>query len=406
MNKFKMAGALKRIKRHSYILNALLLFVSMIYGAGGLRTTELRITPRVVQRGRNVTMACLYELQDYSIYSVKWYKGPHEFYRYSPLETPTTRVLPVNGIKIDRLRSNETHVVLVRVGSILSGNYSCEVIQNAPSYPHYTAVGRLDVVGAGGLRATELRISPPVVQRGSDAILACLYELTDAPLYSVKWYRGRHEFYRYSPTETPATKIFPFAGINVDLARSNQSQVVLTRVSFGLSGNFSCEVTADAPSFATSIVSNNMEVVVLPPAPPTIHTSQHYYMPGDVLRANCTSGPSRPPSELAFFLNDMPVSDINVTPGIYQVQPAAEGLFRSEFYVQIQLWPAHHERGAPILRCEAKVGELYRDDSTIALYSANGDPKIERVTSPGSAATLRGCQLLIIIQTIVWANNT
>ncbi|KAI8420645.1 hypothetical protein MSG28_007887, partial [Choristoneura fumiferana] len=99
------------------------------------------------------------------------------------------------------------------------------------------------------------------VQRGSDAILACLYELTDAPLYSVKWYRGRHEFYRYSPTETPATKIFPFAGINVDLARSNQSQVVLTRVSFGLSGNFSCEVTADAPSFATSIVSNNMEAM-------------------------------------------------------------------------------------------------------------------------------------------------
>ncbi|GBP55405.1 hypothetical protein EVAR_45727_1 [Eumeta japonica] len=63
-------------------------------------------------------------------------------------------------------------------------------------------------VTAGGLRATELRISPPVVQRGSDATLTCLYEMTDAPLYSVKWYRGRHEFYRYSPTEAPATKIF------------------------------------------------------------------------------------------------------------------------------------------------------------------------------------------------------
>lgn len=73
------------------------------------------------------------------------------------------------------------------------------------------------LTGIGGLRAIELKISPPVVQRGSDVILACLYELTDAPLYSVKWYRGRHEFYRYSPTETPATKIFPFAGINVDV---------------------------------------------------------------------------------------------------------------------------------------------------------------------------------------------
>ncbi|XP_072949887.1 uncharacterized protein [Epargyreus clarus] len=390
-----------KMKRHSYILNAILLFISMIYEAGGLRTTELHIIPKVVQRGRNVTMACMYQIHPSDIYSVKWYKGTQEFYRYSPLESPTTRVLPVNGIKIDRLNSNETHVVLLRVSSILSGNYSCEVIQNAQTFPHFTATARLDVVGIGGLRATELRISPSVVQRGSDATLACLYELTDAPLYSVKWYRGRHEFYRYSPTETPATKIFPFAGINVDLARSNQSQVVLTRVSFGLSGNFSCEVTADAPSFATSIVSNNMEVVVIPPTSPSIYTTQHYYMPGDVLRANCSSGPSRPPSELTFYINDIPVK-----PGIYTVHPAPEGLFRAEHFVQFQLWPAHYERGAPILRCEAKVGELYRENSAMALYSANSDPKIERVTSPGSGAKLQVCQVLLLLHIIVWTNNT
>ncbi|XP_063827269.1 uncharacterized protein LOC135076772 [Ostrinia nubilalis] len=397
-----MAGSLKIMKRRSYVLNAILLIVSMIYEAGGLRTEQLQITPRVVQKGRNVTMDCIYQNHhDYGVYSVKWYKGAQEFYRYSPLESPSTRVFPVSGIKIDRLRSNETHVILVRVGTSLSGNYSCEVILNAPSYPHSISTARLDVVGVGGLRAIELRISPPVVQRGSDATLACLYELTDAPLYSVKWYRGRHEFYRYSPTETPATKIFPFAGINVDLARSNQSQVVLTRVSFGLSGNFSCEVTADAPSFATSIVSNTMEVVVLPPSSPSIHTSQHHYTPGDVMRANCSAGPSRPPAELAIYINDLPV-----TPGMYQVHPASEGLFRSELYVQVQLWPAHYERGAPILRCEAKVTDLYRDDSAVALYSANSDPKIERVTSPGAASHLHLCQFLLTATVLVWANNT
>lgn len=74
---------------------------SLLTGAGGLRTIELRITPRVVQRGKNVTMACMYQLHDYGIYSVKWYKGAQEFYRYSPLESPTTRVLPVNGVKVD-----------------------------------------------------------------------------------------------------------------------------------------------------------------------------------------------------------------------------------------------------------------------------------------------------------------
>ncbi|KAF9791639.1 hypothetical protein SFRURICE_020038 [Spodoptera frugiperda] len=319
-------------------------------GAGGLRTTELRITPRVVQRGKNVTMSCQFPPHEYGVYSVKWYKGTQEFYRYSPLDTPQIRLLPVNGIKVDRLRSNETHVFLIRVGANISGNYTCEAIHNSHAYPQYMASARLDVkdtcdkdgfikverrkkkppcrnqcgtaqtgpnillrpavpttqlyvsrlhhtttveqiveyvrsktnwtlrveklesrhntnfksfmvrvpthhfetflkeefwpkgviyrrfrgrlrdttqrnttptLPVGGLRATDLRISPPVVQRGNDTTLACLYELTDAPLYSVKWYRGRHEFYRYSPTENPTTKIFPFAGINVDLIYLN-----------------------------------------------------------------------------------------------------------------------------------------------------------------------------------------
>jgi hypothetical protein len=67
-----------------------------------------------------------------------------------------------------------------------------------------------------------------------------------------------------------------------------------------------------------------------------------------------------------------------VTPGMSQVFPAEEGLFRAELYVQVQLWPAHYERGAPILRCEARVSDLYRDDSVVALYFTNSDPKIER----------------------------
>lgn len=46
-------------------------------------------------------MACLYQVHQSEIYSVKWYRGTQEFYRYSPLESPTTRVTPVNGIKVD-----------------------------------------------------------------------------------------------------------------------------------------------------------------------------------------------------------------------------------------------------------------------------------------------------------------
>ncbi|CAH0382197.1 unnamed protein product [Bemisia tabaci] len=77
----------------------------------------------------------------------------------------------------------------------------------------------------GCLRDVNLQINPSIVQRGHEATLFCQYELEDgAPLYSVKWYRGRHEFYRYSPTEKPSTKIFPYEGINVDRIISGHLQ--------------------------------------------------------------------------------------------------------------------------------------------------------------------------------------
>lgn len=47
----------------------------------------------------------------------------------------------------------------------------------------------------------------------------------------------------------------------VQLDNSNESQVTLRDVDFGLSGEFSCEVTADAPTFSTSSSSKNLTVV-------------------------------------------------------------------------------------------------------------------------------------------------
>uniref|UniRef100_A0A182YJQ7 Ig-like domain-containing protein n=1 Tax=Anopheles stephensi TaxID=30069 RepID=A0A182YJQ7_ANOST len=104
-------------------------------------------------------------------------------------------------------------------------------------------------------------VDPPAVRRGQHATLRCLYELDDSPLYSVKFYRGLREFYRYSPGQQPSKKIFPFPGINVDATMSDNRQVVIKNVGFGLSGNFSCEVTADAPSFSTATEHISMQVV-------------------------------------------------------------------------------------------------------------------------------------------------
>ena len=59
---------------------------------------------------------------------------------------------------------------------------------------------------------------PPHAIRGQDAQLHCDYNLEGDKLYSIKWYRNGHEFYRYIPTDNPKTTIFNGNGINVDVS--------------------------------------------------------------------------------------------------------------------------------------------------------------------------------------------
>lgn len=49
--------------------------------------------------------------------------------------------------------------------------------------------------------------------------------------------------------------------LSFQIAASNATQVVIKNVSFGLSGNFTCEVTADSTSFSTATAAAQMMVV-------------------------------------------------------------------------------------------------------------------------------------------------
>lgn len=67
------------------------------------------------------------------------------------------------------------------------------------------------------LRDVRVQI-PHAVRKGEKAVLKCLYDLEGDSLYSVKWYKGRREFYSFTPKETPAMKVFQFAGVKVDVS--------------------------------------------------------------------------------------------------------------------------------------------------------------------------------------------
>uniref|UniRef100_A0A182S8P5 Ig-like domain-containing protein n=1 Tax=Anopheles maculatus TaxID=74869 RepID=A0A182S8P5_9DIPT len=68
-----------------------------------------------------------------------------------------------------------------------------------------------------GLRNVRVTV-PTAVRKGDPVHLYCEYELEDNErLYSIKWYKGRREFYRYTPQVHPSVQVFRVSGIDVEL---------------------------------------------------------------------------------------------------------------------------------------------------------------------------------------------
>lgn len=62
---------------------------------------------------------------------------------------------------------------------------------------------------------------PAAVKVHDTVIFQCNYDLEGEPLYTVKWYKGRMEFFRYMPKEDPSMKLFHVPGIVVDVSFIN-----------------------------------------------------------------------------------------------------------------------------------------------------------------------------------------
>ncbi|XP_050515673.1 uncharacterized protein LOC114334749 [Diabrotica virgifera virgifera] len=245
------------------------------------------------------------------------------------------------------------------------------------------------------LKEIVLDIEPNVVEHGGTTKLSCSYNLQGEPLYTVKYYRGTHEFYRYTPKEHPSIKKFPFNGANIDLQHSNEHQVVLRDVGFNLSGKFSCEVTTDAPNFSTVTVSKDMLVVVLPTNSPSLSTDKSFYDIGDVLRASCTSPSSRPASKLTFILNN-----IEVCQTCFRNKTTVGELFESRMFMTLPLFESHFNNSRLTLKCVAKIGDFYHQETEIIFDNAK-DPVPEKVTAQNEGVTKIYQKIVFLIPTII-----
>lgn len=265
------------------------------------------------------------------------------------------------------------------------------------------------VTGARCLRNVSLEVVPEAVQRGQEVILRCHYDLEKAPLYSVNWYRGKYQLYRYSPQEEQPTKIFNVTGIYVDEEKSNNNQVTLRNVDFALSGTFSCEVTADSPTFSTGIGKKNLTVVSLPEGKPIIVSERERYDPGDILRANCSLPASRPAAQLSFTINNTPVEPTTRSQEEHEQQKREHrtegaGIFSEQNYQHQQQWislslplkPFHYVNGQLNLRCTAQIPGIYSSMSEIQLGAGLREPVPERVTSENGCELHRVAYLTIL----------
>ncbi|XP_046399111.1 uncharacterized protein LOC124165676 [Ischnura elegans] len=166
---------------------------------------------------------------------------------------------------------------------------------------------------ASGLRDVRLTV-PVAVRRGGRVKLSCDYDLEDAQLYSVKWYRGDQEFFRFVPREEPHTQVFPYPGVNVDVSLSGARGLVLRDVQPDLTGVFKCEVSADAPLFHTIIREAAMVIADPPDGIPliSIEDGRLQFATGETLRANCTSPSSFPAANLTWYINGRQVEETYV----------------------------------------------------------------------------------------------
>ncbi|XP_066901842.1 uncharacterized protein [Halyomorpha halys] len=213
------------------------------------------------------------------------------------------------------------------------------------------------------LEGLSLDIVPEVAHRGGDVRLVCTYDLGTSPLCYVKWYRGNFEFYRYTPSELPPHKVFPYPGIHVNIGMSNATQVVLEGLGLGLSGKVTCEVTTDTVIPETASLSAQLTVLDLPDSGPSLQLERpaDSYNPGDTLRANCSVPPSKPAPILTFTINGNPCWKEGTCER--RVVPLSEALHWSATYLTMNLKPSHFRGGGLRLKCTAVVKGFYREEA-------------------------------------------
>ncbi|KAJ8721614.1 hypothetical protein PYW07_002389 [Mythimna separata] len=229
------------------------------------------------------------------------------------------------------------------------------------------------------LRLVHLRV-PSYKREGGKALFTCQYDLQGDTLYSVKWYKDGREFYRYMPSTHPSLFNFPVAGVNIDIGRSTGNNVALVNLSQESSGNYSCEVNSEAPTFDTVIGHKYLDIYLLPKSGPRVEGLKDKYNLNELVIANCTLPPSRPKAHLIWYINGRDAPDSFTSGPWYRVSAerpdAAETILQLNFNVTV----FDINNGMLKLKCQALIPPMYHQavESTHYIAPSSEAQEIER----------------------------
>ncbi|XP_050497978.1 uncharacterized protein LOC114337066 isoform X1 [Diabrotica virgifera virgifera] len=206
---------------------------------------------------------------------------------------------------------------------------------------------------------------------GETAMLQCDFDLGNDTLYAVKWYKEHEEFYRFVPKSRPQANSYEVEGVHVDMSKSDKKKVVLHPVSWRTSGVFRCEVSAEAPSFASAQSEARMEIISLPEEDPIITGVEIQYQIGDIINLNCTSGKSHPVSILHWYINEQQIQNSEALI-YYPPSHHPKGLMSSTLGLSFTLSEQHFRGGSMRVKCVASIAPiLYRSDRESVVQSEN-----------------------------------
>ncbi|XP_064465779.1 uncharacterized protein LOC135377351 [Ornithodoros turicata] len=210
---------------------------------------------------------------------------------------------------------------------------------------------------AGNLRAGSARLSvPTVVVHGQGFWLNCTAE----GAHTFVWHKDNQPFYRDTPGAQRPTLHQSPQGVHVNHTISHGGHVYMDTSDLDTEGIYMCKVILG--EVRTRQLEKKVQVYVLPEGPPTLENVNPIYKMGDIVKAKCRSGPSKPAAILTWYVDGVKVENENVS---LDQTPADESrTFESFSTLTMLLEPSIMTNGSQLLiSCTAQIGTIYAETS-------------------------------------------